>query len=242
MAGHRRRDGVLARHAPWLCGVQLHALHAVRPLREHLLQADRQAGGRGSRRAGAERQWAGRQEAGARSRGTCGGLPGLPRGRLRAPSAIPPSLALMSRRSGCRGGQERSAGVGQGVKQVQAGVCVKNKPKLDMCAPWLPQLSADRAHGPKRAQQPPARCLPPFLRCWQRPGIAEASRIATLGPLVSGCCAMSSNAARGLLGASSPPRLYSHLPSSPPSCCPLQQSLPPPRQASAPPRRRSPSS
>lgn len=42
--------------APWLCGMKFHALHAVRPLREHLLQAGKAKSSRG---AGAGRQWAG---------------------------------------------------------------------------------------------------------------------------------------------------------------------------------------
>ena len=63
--------------APWLCGVQLHALHAVGALRKHFLQAREQS------------------RAGPGKRGTavgCGGRAGVPRRGYR-PSLLLPRLA-----------------------------------------------------------------------------------------------------------------------------------------------------
>lgn len=99
------------RHAPWLRGVQLHALHAVRPLREDFLRQARQgAGGAGNAGGSAGRQ------ASAPTRRATGGERRRPRrwpqGRHRpliAAGSLHRRPTLMSSRSGCRQGK-RGAG------------------------------------------------------------------------------------------------------------------------------------
>ena len=94
-----------AQHPPWLCGVQLHALHAVRPLREHLLRAGK--GGEAGR-------WAQAGTSGRAGAGSPAALPAPPPRRPASPRARPvaPSdrstddRTLISRRSGCSEGTE----------------------------------------------------------------------------------------------------------------------------------------
>jgi hypothetical protein len=109
--------------APWLCGVQLHALHAVGALRKHFLQAREQSrAGQGQASRGTAVGWR-RSGGGSQARlpplapRSC--CPGWRAGGRRSPSH---TRTLMSSRSGCRqAGQEGGKAIARLVRSYAAG-------------------------------------------------------------------------------------------------------------------------
>lgn len=145
------------RRAPRLSGVQLHALHAVRPLREDFLQGAARTGGS----AGQRRRWR-QARLGAhptrhrrRARRSPGGRR-RPASPLIAAGSLHRRPTLMSSRSGCRQG-----GVGGGAGRLRAGgpwIGLQSDPGI---APGsLRTMAATAAAPPVHERSPLAVCKP----------------------------------------------------------------------------------